>query len=144
MIKLALGLGASAALGLVLTGTQATSGSKTTADGIYSADQAKRGAELYASTCSFCHGAQMEGRAPMPPLSGDAFTAKWSNQHLDALFEKIQTTMPATKPGSLTRAQNADITAFILSTNGYKAGTTDLPSDKDALDQIQFVAPPAK
>lgn len=142
MVKLALGLGASAALGLVLTGTQsATSASKTTADGVYSADQVKRGETLYASTCAMCHGNDLEGRTPMPALSGDAFTAKWSNQHLSALFEKMQTTMPATKPGSLERSQNADLLAYILSKNGFKAGTTDLPSDKDSLDKIQFVAP---
>src|SRR5579875_265288 len=30
-------------------------------DGVYTADQAKRGAEAYANSCASCHGEQLEG-----------------------------------------------------------------------------------
>ena len=38
------------------------------------------------------------------------------------LYEKTQTTMPATAPGTLTPEQAADIVAFMLSKDNYPAG----------------------
>jgi S-disulfanyl-L-cysteine oxidoreductase SoxD len=87
-----------------------------------------------------CHGDELEGRQQIPTLVGDVFLQKWDGQSLDNLFEKMQTTMPATHPGGLERAQNADILAYILSQNNLPAGTTDLPSDHDQLLKIQFTA----
>src|SRR6201999_2454674 len=42
------------------------------ADGIYTADQAKRGEAAFKKQCSSCHGEALDGVAPSPPLSGDA------------------------------------------------------------------------
>jgi hypothetical protein len=54
----------------------------------------------------------------------------------DDLFEKIQTSMPGDQPGKLTRAQNADILAFLFASNGFPAGQKELPSDAAALAKI--------
>ncbi len=41
--------------------------------------------------------------------------------------------MPYGKPDSLAPQQYVDIVAFILSSNGYTAGTRELPTDAAAL-----------
>jgi mono/diheme cytochrome c family protein len=109
-------------------------------DGVYTAGQAQRGANLYAKTCKSCHGAQLEGEGQAPPLSGDEFTGNWEKQTVDDLFEIVQTTMPADKPGSLTRTQNADILAYIFQANQFPAGKAELLSDPGTLKKIHIEA----
>jgi mono/diheme cytochrome c family protein len=113
---------------------------KTTSDGVYSDDQAKRGADAYAKSCASCHGADLNGLDTAPSLTGKDFNASWADQTLDDLFERARTTMPADAPGSLSPQQYADIVAFILSKDSFPAGSADLPADNAALKQIKFVA----
>ena len=109
-------------------------------DGVYTADQAKRGGEIYAKTCASCHGEKLEGQGQAQPLSGTEFTGTWDKQAVDDLFELILASMPADQPGSLSRAQNADIVSYILQVNKYPAGKTELPADADGLKKIRFEA----
>ena len=104
--------------------------------GAYTADQAKRGAELYAKECAACHGDTLAGMDPIPALAGADFVSHWKN--VGELFDKTSTTMPAIAPGSLTPEQVADVLAHILSVNKYPAGSTDLPSKVDALTAIKI------
>jgi hypothetical protein len=48
--------------------------------------------------------------------------------------------MPADKPGSLSRPQNADLLAYIFQVNQYPAGKSDLPSDAEGLKKIRIEA----
>jgi S-disulfanyl-L-cysteine oxidoreductase SoxD len=113
----------------------------STRDGVYTDSQASRGEALYKTACASCHGATLEGSgAATPPLAGSDFTANWAGQTLDDLFERIQTTMPADHPGKLSRAENAEILAYILKVNKLPAGKNELSSDAVALKQIQFEA----
>jgi len=107
-------------------------------DGVYTADQAKRGADIYAKSCATCHGDELEGGGQAPPLTGSEFTSTWNNQTVDDIFEIVKGTMPADKPGSLTRAQNADLLAFVFQKNQFPAGKTDLPEDAAALKKIKI------
>jgi hypothetical protein len=75
-----------------------------------------------------------------PSLAGAEFMDRWTGQTMADLFERIRATMPKNKPGSLSRASNADITAYVLSVNQFPAGSTDLPSDSQALQQIRINA----
>ena len=109
-------------------------------DGVYTGDQAARGSTLYSQNCSSCHGDHLQGKHPTPALAGETFKGNWNGQTLDDLFEKIQTTMPADKPGQLSRAQNADIVAFILKSNDFPTGKDDLHDDAEKLKQIRFEA----
>ena len=113
----------------------------STRDGVYTESQARRGEASYRKSCASCHGQQLQGSgAATPPLAGSDFTANWDGQTLNDLFDRIQTTMPADHPGKLTRAENADILAYMLQFNKLPAGKKELPSDPDALQQIQFEA----
>jgi mono/diheme cytochrome c family protein len=107
-------------------------------DGVYTAAQAKRGEPVYAQYCASCHGATLEGRGQTPPLAGSDFNMDWNAMPLSELFEKMQEAMPADKPGTLTRAQNADILAYILQFGKFPAGQVELKSDEDSLKKIQF------
>jgi mono/diheme cytochrome c family protein len=115
---------------------------KSVADGVYTADQAKRGATLYGEQCASCHGEKMEGVADLfPALTGDPFVKNWTGKSVGELYEKIATTMPALDPGSLKPDQVADIVAHILNSSKYPAGTTALAASADSLKTIKIDAP---
>jgi mono/diheme cytochrome c family protein len=107
-------------------------------DGVYTPDQANRGKDAYNKACASCHGVALDGSGAVPPLAGPDFKSDWNGQTVDDLFEKMQTTMPADKPGQLSREQNADILAFLLTSNGFPAGQKELPTDAAALGKIRF------
>jgi mono/diheme cytochrome c family protein len=109
-------------------------------DGVYSPAQANKGEALYATECSSCHAADLQGSGPMPGLSGDDFRKEWDGQSVGDLFERIRTTMPGDKPGKLSPEVNANILAFLLKSNGYPAGKADLGGDTVALSKIRFQA----
>jgi mono/diheme cytochrome c family protein len=113
-------------------------------DGVYSAEQAKRGEVLYGTECASCHGGKLEGKGQAPPLAGGEFTGNWNGMTLGDLFDKMQTSMPADQPGRLSGEQNAAILAYVLSTNKFPAGKTDLPKDAKQLEQIRFEAAKGK
>ena len=115
---------------------------KSVADGVYTAEQAKRGATVYSEQCASCHGEKMEGVADLfPALTGDLFLKNWTGKSVGELYEKIQTTMPALDPGSMKPDQVADVVAHILSDSKYPAGSTELAASADPLKTIQIVAP---
>src|SRR5918999_4190082 len=107
-------------------------------DGVYTEEQAKRGEAFYKEQCATCHGDNLEGSGPMPPLAGKDFLTNWSGKSVGDLFEKTHTTMPATAPGTLTPAQAADIVAHLLATGKYPAGSTELSSKVEELMAIKI------
>ena len=110
-------------------------------EGVYTADQAKKGEALYKEQCAACHGDNLEGSGPMPPLAGKDFLANWTGKTLGDLYEKTQTTMPATAPGTLSPEQAADIVAFMLSKDNYPTGAAALEGKTEPLAQIKIDAP---
>jgi S-disulfanyl-L-cysteine oxidoreductase SoxD len=109
-------------------------------DGIYTRAQAQRGQALYAKACASCHKDDLGGHGTTPSLAGEDFVEKWDGQTVGDLFEKMQVSMPADHPGSLSREQNAAILAYILRSNDFPAGETELRSDGDWLAKIRFSA----
>jgi mono/diheme cytochrome c family protein len=113
-------------------------------DGVYSDAQAGRGAALYQTACASCHGDKLQGKGQTPTLTGSDFVMDWSGMTVGDLFDKMQTSMPADKPGSLSREQNASLVAYLLNANKFPSGKADLSSDAERLRQIRFEAAPAK
>lgn len=105
--------------------------------GLFSKAQAERGEALYGQYCATCHGARLQGN-PAAPLTGDAFRSRWEDgQHtLDDLFYIVRSLMPNNAPGSLTKAQYADVVAHILEVNGYPAGGAELLPDAAAMKAV--------
>ena len=46
--------------------------------------------------------------------------------------------MPLSGPGRLTRQQDADVLAFMLSTNKFPAGKTEISRQSEMLKEIRF------
>ena len=107
-------------------------------DGVYTAEQARRGAALYIQYCSSCHGENLAGDDEVPPLVGDNFLANWNGLTVGDLFDRIRVTMPFNKPQSLNRETNAGILAHILSVNKFPAGETELPGQTEVLKQVRI------
>lgn len=106
----------------------------------FTAAQVSRGQQVYAGQCQSCHGSNLQGGAG-PALAGNGFLQKWANgQHpLADLYGVISKQMPLTAPGSLTQQQYLDVTAFILSKNGYRAGKQALST---AVMSVKLSKPP--
>jgi cytochrome c len=103
--------------------------------GFYTALQAVRGHAAYERACVGCHGPDLRGDEPMevPALVGETFRMQWGGGPVSDLFDKISRAMPADKPGTLSRSDYADIVAYILESNRYSAGMTELPPDSAVL-----------
>lgn len=114
------------------------SGARTVWDGVYTDEQAVRGATAYAARCASCHGASMEGGEMAPGLAGPTFLGNWDGLTAGDLFERTRTTMPLDEPGALSRAQVADITAAMLRANGFPAGPASLDARTDVLGQVRI------
>jgi quinoprotein glucose dehydrogenase len=108
-------------------------------DGVFTREQADRGETLYADLCARCHGNTLQGVEAAPALVGSTFYNNWEGETLDALFERMRTSMPQDRPGSLTRAENADILAYMLSTAAYPAGKMTLDAQGGALTRVKIL-----
>jgi mono/diheme cytochrome c family protein len=109
-------------------------------DGVYTQEHAKRGEAAYAEQCARCHRDDLIGGDSVPPLAGTEFLSTWNTKTIGDIFDRIRTTMPSDKPGTLTRKQGSDILAYLLSVNKFPAGNTELGTQSELLKQIQFDA----
>ncbi len=146
---LALALALGTAYGLRLTAYEKAYGlgltaygkaQKTTKDGLYSAEQATRGGELYVKYCEKCHTPEKvpAGKKPGPPIVGDKFIETWRDRTVGELFDTILNTMPSDGSATLTAEQALDSTAHILKVNGFPAGKTPMKND-DAMKTAVIV-----
>jgi mono/diheme cytochrome c family protein len=111
--------------------------------GIYTDAQSKRGEKVYADNCVTCHGPKLQGTDTAgPTLSGPDFVNGWKDMTVAALLAKISGDMPSNAPGSLKPEEYADVLSFVLSSNKYPAGTTELPTDPSALKAVKMAAAP--
>jgi mono/diheme cytochrome c family protein len=116
--------------------------SRSVKEGVYTAAQAGRGDAVYQMRCATCHGAALAGDSA-PPLVGQGFLGIWGGQPLSALFDKIHDTMPLDAPGSLSRAQAADVLAHVLRANQFPAGPAELAAADATLERIALTPPAA-
>jgi mono/diheme cytochrome c family protein len=128
------------AAGLVAAALSLEAADPSVWDGVYTAEQTRRGEMAYLQTCASCHGPALDGGDMTPALVGGAFSSNWNDLTVGDLFERIRTTMPLDNPGKLSRQQNADVIAFVLKANGWPAGAAELPPDQAALKQIRISA----
>jgi mono/diheme cytochrome c family protein len=134
-------IAAIAIYGATAIASRASQGAVTTTwDSVYSEAQAKRGDAIYARSCANCHGPELAGADVAPTLTGTDFASNWNDLSLGDLFERIRIGMPADKPGSLSRQDNADVLAFMLFKAGFPAGAAELPTQLEVLKDIKFVA----
>jgi mono/diheme cytochrome c family protein len=136
---LAIGLAAVFAAYAGGTARAARTGAKltrTTQDGVYTDEQAKKGKAQYSENCAQCHMDDLSGSGEAQPLVGDAFTQTWEGQTVDDLFELTDRTMPPGNPGDPSPAAILDVVAYMLQSNQFPAGKDELKNDPDALKNI--------
>ena len=109
---------------------------KTVLDGVFTAAQAERGKEAYATHCSTCHMEDLGGLSA-PALKGEQFIDNWREDSVRSLFTFIRTQMPQRAAGSLEEKMYVDILAHILSVNMFPSGSNELSAD--ALGSIDLV-----
>lgn len=99
--------------------------------------QAQRGKAIYQKNCQDCHGSTLDnGEFGGAPLKGSSFRQHWGAGDVSALFGYVNTLMPPDRPGQLSEQSYVDLTAFLLSSNGYDAGAEELTADQDAQSKM--------
>jgi len=83
--------------------------------------QASAGAEAYASNCATCHGANLEGSALGPILSGPGFISSWGLRSPVNFFNNIKANMPPSGNENITDADYFNIVAHVMLSNGVAA-----------------------
>ena len=105
-------------------------------DGVFTAEQAQAGAELFEGTCIRCHN-------PEQFVADGQYSPAARFKNLGEMFEKVSTRMPADDPGSLPPEQYAAAMSYILTIAGYPAGQTELPAEAAKLLAVRLVPLPA-
>ena len=96
----------------------------------FTPEQVERGDAVYRRNCQDCHGTTLgNGEFGGAPLNGSYFSRHFGNGSLAVLYNKTKMTMPPDRPGQLSDQTYLDLTAFLLSENGYAPGVKELPSD---------------
>ena len=113
-----------------------TGSRRTTWDGVYTSEQAERGKALYARSCAGCHKPDMRGDGTAPSLIEEDFAFQWGNETVGRLFGQIRKLMPSDRPNSLSPDSYRDIVAFILQSNMFPSGASELSAEEDALTQV--------
>jgi S-disulfanyl-L-cysteine oxidoreductase SoxD len=106
---------------------------KSTAEGVFTAEQATRGQDTYAAVCLGCH--------TLSSHIGGQFAADWEARPLWDLFSYIRETMPKGDPGTLSIKEYADVLAYILKLNELPAGKDEMPADSAGLKKIKLQFP---
>lgn len=112
-------------------GTDSTS--LTTLSGVYTADQAKKGAEVHGAACLSCH--------KTVEHTGPKFWETLVGKPIWDFFAYVKKEMPQDNPGSLGDSDYAAVVAYIFSLNAVPTGQTPMPSDSVSLMKIKVVAP---
>jgi PQQ-dependent dehydrogenase (s-GDH family) len=102
----------------------------------FTAAQAARGKMAYNTTCAVCHGSTMTNGAHATPLAGEYFKTKWSQKTAREFLDRARKTMPPGTPGSLSPDTYADIVAYVLEVNGFKAGEASLRAEDEKLGKM--------
>ena len=97
--------------------------------GVYTAEQAAEGYDVYLGMCNSCH-------AGLGNHSGEVFKVRWGDRSLVDLFDYMAEFMPKSDPGSLSPEDNVRVMAYLLKVNGMPAGKVALPTDRAALEQL--------
>ncbi len=103
---------------------------------------ANEGEALYNEYCASCHAASLRGSAHGAPLSGPAFTDKWSQQSALTLRDYQQSEMPPGEAHTLSLVQHSAITQFVVAQSNLPEDSP-LSSSVNDLQNVSSEAPDA-
>src|SRR5436309_12892095 len=102
-----------------------------TAGGVYTAPQAVSGRAVYQANCAICHQQDLSGSGDAPALRGSEFVSNWGPRSTRELVSFLQLTMPPARQGILNQDEYLSIVAFILQSNGARAGNQALAANTE-------------
>jgi len=102
-----------------------------TMDGVYTAAQAKRGEAVFGAVCSECH--------EPSDWTDSGFLARWNEDSVFRLWYYIFERMPHGNPMTLSRVQVTDALTYIFQLNGLPAGSQELGTDDDSIDDYWII-----
>jgi quinoprotein glucose dehydrogenase len=123
------------ALGCAALVAQQAQQVRSSASGVYSAEQAAAGEKIYFEKCSVCHADDLAGREKATALTGAPFFEAWTGKDLRRLLDRIET-MPPTAPKSLSTTEYVSLLAFMLRHADMPSGSTALTTDRAQLASI--------
>ena len=100
----------------------------------FTAAQAAAGKTAYNSNCAVCHGSTMTNGTFGTPLAGEYFKNQWLGKTVRAFLRPRAEDHAAGRSRFTAAETYADIVAYILEVNGFKAGDSPLPAGGDALN----------
>jgi mono/diheme cytochrome c family protein len=126
-----------AALLCGIAGRAEPQAARTVWDGVYTAEQAKRGAGPYKTHCASCHAENMLGAGGSPAAAGPEFLFNWKGKTAGDLFDYLKKTMPPDQSGGLSDQRYADMMAAMFQASEFPASEqTELPANADKLADI--------
>lgn len=112
---------------LVSIGATADDDTRSTAQGVYTAEQAEKGLAVHEEYCAKCHHySYFQG----------GFLISWRNQPVSGLYDLIKLKMPEDRPGALKPKEYAALLAYIFELNDLPAGDEKLAHDHDEMARI--------
>jgi len=102
---------------------------RTTQGGVYTAEQAERGKDVYQRACAECHALDW--------YKSEVVRA-WNGAPVYNLYDLILTRMPPANPGSLKTREYVDILAYVFALNDQPVGPEELPARPEALKDIRI------
>jgi mono/diheme cytochrome c family protein len=127
----------------ISAGRAQQAGAKSTASGVFTAEQAMNGERAFQAKCATCHGADLHSTEPeAPDLTEGPFRFGWQGKTIANRFEAIRSAMPLGNARSLDDQTYLDIVAYILQFNGIPTGNQKLEPDVPTLEKITINIPP--
>jgi len=119
-----------AASSMAIAAAAAQAPTKTTNDGVYTAAQAERGKKVFEAKCTGCHEPSR--------FTGESFYESFNDKPMKEIWDIASGTMPEDNPGSLKQQEYADILAYFLQLNEFKAGDAELQGNPAAMAAIKI------
>lgn len=104
----------------------------------YTPAQVSAGSAVYATRCLSCHGAKLQGLSG-PALTGPGFAH--SSLSIAQLYGVVSQQMPLTAPGSLSKTDDAAVTAYILAYDCVKPAGGGKPFSASVAAQLTTIKP---
>lgn len=117
---------------IVPNAARAQKTSRSTLSGVFTAEQAAAGKDVFVGSCTGCHTSASH--------TGAIFLSHWAGKPLSELYGFVSQRMPKATPGSLSEDEYVFVVAYVLKINGMPAGKTELTGDPELLNDIRFDA----
>ena len=116
---------------LAACGSDDTGNAPTAEASVLFASQADAGAQAYATNCAACHGANLQGSALGPILSGQSFLGQWGRQSPGDFYNYIKANMPPGDNESVSDEDYINIVAHVMRSSGVADTNPMLTAQSD-------------